>query len=270
MLDSLRGLASVIGASVARCAGVTLLLACLAACSRKAEEASGSAGPLRLAVASNFAGTAEQLKAAFMKAHPGTQVEISAGATGKLYAQIKNGAPFHVFLSADAERPRQLETEGLGVKGTRALYALGRLVLYGPAVRHPDDGSVDLRAGDFKHLSIANPESAPYGVAAQQVLEKLGLLRALSPRITRGENITQAFQFVESGGAEIGFVALSSLGAHPKHPFWRIPQNFYAPIEQEAILLKPGADQPRAREFVEFLKTPEARELIQHAGYATE
>jgi len=249
-----------------------LLLASLAlGCSRQPSEADANRalGPVRIAVASNFAGTAEQLARAFEKLHPGAKVEISAGASGKLYAQITHGAPFHIFLSADAERPQKLASEGHAVASSRVHYALGRLVLVGSALKPGADGPSVLKQGDFKHLSIANPKTAPYGVAAQQVLTKLGLWAELEPRLVRGENITQAYQFVTSGGAELGLVALSSV-LQDKSPRWEVPPAFHAPIQQDAVLLTPGTKHALADDFMGFLESAEAKTMIRAAGYGTE
>jgi molybdate transport system substrate-binding protein len=227
------------------------------------------AGVLRVAVAANFADVARDLADDYAKAHGG-RVELSVGSTGKLTAQIENGAPFHVFLSADEARPADLEARGLAVKGSRFTYAVGRLALYGPGLAHPDDGTLDLRAGHFEHLAIANPETAPYGRAARETLEALGLWRALGPRAARGENIAQAFQFVESGAAELGFVALSSVGRGAQHHYWVVPESNHAPIRQDAVLLSAGEKLDAARGFLEFLRSASARRRIERAGYVTE
>jgi molybdate transport system substrate-binding protein len=249
------------------------LLACsiLPCCSREPGEVEKSRvqTPLRVAVAANFSGPATQLGRAFEQQHPGTKVELSSGSSGKLYAQIANGAPFDVFLSADADRPKKLETQGLAVVGSRKLYALGKLVLVGSALKSSSDGESVLRTGEFKHLAIANPDTAPYGVAAQQVLVKLGLWEKLQPRIVRGESITQAHQFVTSGSAELGFVALAQVLAD-KVPHWDVPPSFHEPIRQEAVLLEQGTEHPLAADFVTFLQGASARTTILAAGYGTE
>jgi len=224
---------------------------------------------VRVAVAANFADVARALADDYTKAHGG-RVELSVGSTGKLTAQIENGAPFHVFLAADEARPIDLEARGLAVHGSRFTYAVGRLVLYGPGLAHPDDGLVDLRDRRFEHLAIANPKTAPYGRAAEETLEALGLWRSLGPRAARGENIAQAFQFVESGAAELGFVALSSVVHDAKHQYWLVPESYHAPIRQDAVLLRAGEKLEAARGFLDFLKSADARRRIQRAGYATE
>lgn len=240
-----------------------------AGCSRQSsEDAKRASEPVRVAVASNFAGPAAELARAFEKQHPGAKVELSAGASGKLYAQIVNGAPFDIFLSADVERPQQLEAAEHAVRGSRVHYALGRLVLVGPAMRAGVDGPSALENGDFKHLSIANPETAPYGLAAQQVLTKLGLWEKLEPRLVRGENITQTYQFVTSGGAELGFVALS-LMLNDKSPRWEVPPVLHEPIQQDAVLLT-RAKHSLADDFMAFLESAAAKTLIRASGYGTE
>lgn len=234
-----------------------------AACSR-----GGRSGPVGVAVASSFAPVASELGAMF-RDKGGHAISVSSGSTGTLHAQIVNGAPFDAFLSADAERPADLERRGLGVRGSRFAYALGRLALYGPGLSHPDDGLVDLRAGAFRHLSIANPEIAPYGRAAREVLERLGLWAALGPRLVRGQNIAQAQQFVEDGGAELGLVALSAVRVGARHRHFVVPATLHEPIRQEAILLERGARSEGARGFLDYLKGAEARSHIERAGFAT-
>jgi molybdate transport system substrate-binding protein len=218
---------------------------------------------VHVAVATNFAQTARELGDAF-EAELGAKVVVSDGSTGKLYAQIVNGAPFEVFLSADAERPRKLVDEGVAVDGTRFPYALGQLVLWSPdPTRVKDAGALK---GDFRHLSIANPELAPYGAAARETLARLGLWDALQPRLVRGEDIGQAYQFVATGHAELGFVALSQL-ASGGGSRWRVPADHYAPLEQQAVLLARGRDDDAARAFRAFLRGDAARQRIAAAGY---
>lgn len=225
-----------------------------------------AAGSVHAAVATNFLPTARALGEVF-EADRGTAVVWSDGSTGKLYAQIVNGAPFAVFLSADAERPKKLEAEGHAVAGTRRTYALGRLTLYSAKpgfVR----GEVTLRQGDFRHLAIANPELAPYGAAARDVLVRLGLLETLGPRLVRGEDVGQTFAFVASGAAELGFVALSQAIRAGGGSRWDVPAALHAPLEQQAVLLGPGRDDVAARAFLDFLASARARALIESAGYA--
>ena len=226
-----------------------------------------SSDPVRVAVASNFTAAQEKLAVLFTQ-KTGHSIESSYGATGALYSQIVNGAPFQVFLSADADRPQRLETEGLAAPGNRFTYALGVLVLYAPGGIEGGDGEAALRKGAFQHLAICKPELAPYGLAAQQTLEKLGLWEAVQPKLVQGENVTQALQYVVTGNAEMGFVALSQVVAQVPERTWRVPADFYAPIRQDAVLLQLGADHEGAKAFLAFLQSPEARQLIAAAGYA--
>ncbi len=221
---------------------------------------------LHVAVAANFMPVMERLGPRF-EALSGHRLVISYGASGTLYAQLRNGAPFMVFLSADAERPRRLEALKLAAPGSRFTYALGRLVLWSPAaVPGGEDGAV-LERGEFRHLAIANPSTAPYGVAAQQVLEARGVWNAVQKRLVWGENIAQTWQFVASGNAELGFVSRSQLGEQPRGYVWDIPQNLYDPIQQQAILLERGQSDPAAAAFLRFLQSAEARALIRASGY---
>lgn len=222
------------------------------------------AGEVHVAVAANFATTVRALGEAFEK-ESGDTVVVSAGSTGKLYAQIVNGAPYEVFLAADAERPRRLEAEGHAIAGSRLVYALGQLVLWSPDTERVKDASA-LR-GKFRHLAIANPELAPYGAAARDTLRRLGLWDALQPRLVRGEDIGQTYQFVATGNAELGFVALSQVtGAAGSR--WLVPADHHAPLEQQAVLLAPGRDDDAARAFLAFLQGDAARTMIEAAGYA--
>lgn len=218
-----------------------------------------------VAVAANFTRPAEEIGAAFT-AKTGDRVAFSFGATGALYAQISQGAPFEVFLSADNKRPAQAVTEGFGVEGTVFTYAVGKVVLYSPAI-DVTDGPAALRAGAFQHIAIADPKTAPYGTAALETVEKLGLTEAISAKQVTGENITQTLQFIESGNAELGFVALSQVVDKPATQVWIVPVDDYAPILQDAVLLKAGEADPAARAFVEFLKGPEAAAIIEKFGY---
>lgn len=222
------------------------------------------AGEVHVAVATNFAATARALGAAFAREQDDTVV-VSEGSTGKLYAQIVNGAPYEVLLAADAERPARLEAGGQAIAGTRFPYALGQLVLWSPDAGRVEGASA-LR-GDFRHLAIANPELAPYGAAALDTLRGLGLWDALQPRLVRGEDIGQTYQFVATGNAELGFVALSQVaGAGGSR--WLVPADHHAPLEQQAVLLGPGRDDGAARAFLGFLRSDAARRTIAAAGYA--
>ncbi|MGG7567294.1 molybdate ABC transporter substrate-binding protein [Rhodovulum sp. DZ06] len=222
-----------------------------------------------VAVAANFADTARFLAAEY-GARSGHQVTIASGSTGKIYAQIKAGAPFHAFLSADAERPRLLVEEGLAVPDSRFTYALGRLVLWSAdPERIGPDGAATLSAQDYPRLAIANPRLAPYGLAAQQVLEKLGLWDALQPKLARGENIGQAYAMTASGAAPLGFVAAAQAGAGPKGSAWAPPPEMYDEIRQDAVLLRSGAQNEAAKGFLAYLDLGYARGLIRDAGYGT-
>ena len=224
------------------------------------------AAEIRVAVATNFSETMRALVALFEQSSEHT-VLISAGSTGNHYAQIRNGAPFEAFFSADVERPMLLEQEGIAVANSRFRYAVGRLVLWSPRADFVDaDGRV-LETGAFRFLAIANPELAPYGAAAREVLMARNLWSSLQPKLVQGQDIGQAYSFVYTGNAELGFVAYSQL----KKPadaiagsYWMVPENLHRPIAQEAVLLR---DVPAAREFVEFVKSPAAREVIRSYGY---
>ncbi len=220
------------------------------------------------AVAANFIKPMKEVVARFEE-KTGHKVTLSFGSTGKLYAQIRNGAPFDLFLSADSTTPAKLEQEGLGVAGSRFTYATGRLALWSPKEGYVDQGGEVLKKGDFRHVAIANPKTAPYGVAARQVLEGMGLWAGIGPRIVQGENIAQTHQFVASGNAELGFIALSQAkdAADAGGSLWVVPQALYSPIEQDAILLQHGKDNSAARKLLAYLKGDEARAVIKAYGY---
>lgn len=219
---------------------------------------------VHVAVATNFAATCRQLAGAFTTATQ-HEVLISEGSTGKLAAQIAHGAPFDVFLAADAARPAKLEADHHAVAGTRFTYALGRLVLWSARDGFVRDASV-LRGEGFAHLAIANPELAPYGAAAREVLQQLGVWEHVLPKLVRGEDVGQTFHFVSTGNAELGLVALSQLGGAGGSR-WIVPANLHAPIEQQAVLLVAGQRDPAASAFLAFLDGATARDLIERAGY---
>ncbi len=224
------------------------------------------ADTIHAAVASNFQRTMKALAPIF-EARTGHRLVISWGATGRLYAQIVNGAPHQVFLAADTARPARLERDGRAVPGTRFTYAEGRLMLCGSAPALRTKGLKVLTEGKFDRLAMANPRLAPYGRAAREMLEHLGLAETLRPRIVRGENIGQTFHFVRSGAADLGLVALSQVLALPERErpaCTPVPGNLHAPILQQAVLLK---DTPATRAFLDFLRSPEAREIIRRHGY---
>jgi molybdate transport system substrate-binding protein len=223
------------------------------------------AAEVSAAVAANFTKPAEELGAAFT-AKTGDTVTFSFGATGALYTQLTQAAPFDVFLSADNKRPAQAVTEGFGVDGTVFTYAIGKVVLYSPTI-DVTDGVAVLAGGAFEHLSVADPKTAPYGAAGMEVLAKLGLTDALTPKIVTGENISQALQFIDSANAELGFVALSQVIGKPETQIWRVPAEDYSPILQDAVLTKEGEDNPAAKAFLEFLQSAEGTAIIEKYGY---
>jgi molybdate transport system substrate-binding protein len=220
---------------------------------------------VQVAVAANFSKVAEEIGMAF-KAKTGHDVKLSPGATGALYTQITQGAPFTVFLAADNKRPTQAVKEGFGVDGTVFTYAIGKSVLYSPTI-DVTDGAAVLKAGSFQHIAIAEPKAAPYGAAAMEVLDKLGLTDAIAPKVVTGENITQTQQFVDSGNAELGFVALSQVIDKPAAQVWRVPAELYSPILQDAVLLKTGENDDAAKAFLQFLQSDEAHAIIEKYGY---
>jgi len=217
-------------------------------------------------VASNFSSTARDISEQFAK-ETGFRVRITTASTGKLYAQILNGAPFDVLLAADAERPRRLETAGVGISGTRFTYALGALVLWS---RQVDDCRDALRRQDGGRIAIANPETAPYGEAAKSFLQQSGLWGSLGDRLVVGENISQTLHFAASGNAQLGFVARAQLQAPSLPPAscsWPVPETMHAAIDQQAILLRRGSDAEGAKRFLEFLRSNAGRAIILRHGY---
>ena len=239
--------------------GMILMLLLLCAGGARADNIS-------IAVASNFANTLKDIAALFEQ-QSSHRVTLVHGSTGKHYAQIRHGAPFEVFFAADVERPRLLEEQGIAQPGSRFTYALGKLVLWSPVEGKVDREGRVLIDGDFYRLAIANPGLAPYGRAAEQILRLLGAWDLLQSRIVRGENIGQAYQFVSSGNAQLGFVAYSQLkqsGPVIGGSYWDVPQSMYAPIEQQAVLLK---DNDAAHEFLAFIKSRHAMDIIRAHGY---
>lgn len=236
-----------------------------------AVSASGTAAgaaETNVAVAANFTAAANDIAAAFEKA-TGHKAILSFGSSGKLYTQIVNGAPFQVFLSADDIRPAQAEKEGFGVAGSHFTYAIGKLVLYSadPALVY-GEGAVLSKPGGFEKIAIANPETAPYGAAAVEVLKAKGLYDSLSAKIVQGDSIAQAHQFIATGNAQLGFVALSQVVGEKTGSQWLVPDDLYRPIRQDAVLLKTGEGNEAASAFFAFLKGPEARKIIEGYGYA--
>ena len=219
-----------------------------------------------VAVAANFTRVAEELAPIF-SAETGHDVTYSFGATGQLYTQITQGAPFEVLLAADDVRPTQAVTDGLGVNGTVFTYAIGALALYSTSL-DLTDGKAVLETGAFDKLAIADSETAPYGRAAVETLMALGLLEQLTPRLVTGENISQTLQFIETGNAELGFVAASQVIG--KSSIWLVPADLYEPIRQDAVLLKTGGANPAATAFIAFLKSEKAVAVIEASGYVVE
>lgn len=223
------------------------------------------AAEVSAAVAANFTRPAEELGAAFAE-RTGDTVKFSFGSTGQLYTQITQAAPFDVFLAADNKRPTQAVVEGFGVEGTVFTYAVGKVVLYSLTIDLMNGAAV-LAANAFEHLSVADPKTAPYGAAGLEVIDKLGLADALAPKIVTGENISQALQFIESGNAELGFVALSQVIDRPASQVWRVPAEDYSPILQDAVLTKQGESNEAAKAFLAFLRSEEGRAIIESYGY---
>ncbi|WP_250455241.1 molybdate ABC transporter substrate-binding protein [Caballeronia sp. ATUFL_M2_KS44] len=231
--------------------------------------ASAFAGEVQVAVAANFTAPVQAIAADFEK-DTGNKVVASYGATGQFYAQIKNGAPFEVFLAADDTTPAKLENEGMTVPGSRFTYATGALALWSAKDGYVDANGDVLKKNAFTHLAIANPKAAPYGLAATQALEKLGLTQAVSSKIVEGQNISQAQQFIATGNAELGFVALSQIyknGKITSGSAWIVPASLHEPIKQDAVILEKGKDNPVAKQFTDYLKGPKAAAVIKSFGY---
>jgi molybdate transport system substrate-binding protein len=227
--------------------------------------APAQAAQTNVAVAANFADAAKEIAAIF-KQKTGHEAVLSFGASGQFYTQITQGAPFQVFLSADDSRPKKLIEDGLAVPDSRFTYAIGKLVLWSksPGIV---TGEETLKAAAFAKLSICNPAAAPYGLAAVETMKSLNLYESLKPKLVEGATITQAYQFVETGNAELGFVALSQLTGRDAGSRWVVPQALYDPIRQDAVLLKSGAANEAASAFIAFLRSPEARSIIERYGY---
>ncbi|MFC4276373.1 molybdate ABC transporter substrate-binding protein [Achromobacter aloeverae] len=231
--------------------------------------ATAHAGEVQVAVAANFTAPVKAIAAEFEK-ETGNKVVAAFGATGQFYAQIQNGAPFEVFLAADDSTPAKLESEKRIVPGSRFTYATGALALWSAKEGYVDDQGEVLKKNQFKHLSIANPKAAPYGLAAVQTLEKLGLAQAVKDKIVEGQNITQAQQFIATGNAELGFVALSQIykdGKVTGGSAWVVPASMHEPIRQDAVILDKGGANPVAKAFADYLKGPKAAAIIKSYGY---
>lgn len=227
------------------------------------------AAEVKVAVAANFAKTLEEITVQFEK-DTGHKVLATPGATGKFYAQIVNGAPFEVFISADDETPRKLAKEAKAIAETQFTYAIGTLALWSPDTNLVDQGGGVLKTDKFKFIAIANAKVAPYGQAAVQTMLKLGLLTKLEPRVVQGENIAQTYQFVTSGNAQLGFVALSQITENGKvksGSAWIVPQEFHDQIKQDVILLNNGKDSIAAKALLDYLKSDKAKKIIASYGY---
>jgi len=228
-----------------------------------------SAEDVQVAVAANFTAPMKAIAAAFEK-DTGHKARLAFGSSGKFYAQIRNGAPFQVLLSADDETPARLEREGMAVPGTRFTYAVGRLALWSAQAGAVDGRGEVLRKGGYKHVAIANPKLAPYGAAAVEVMQRLGVVEAVRPKLVQGENIAQTHQFVASGNAELGFVALSQITRDGKltgGSAWIVPGDLYTPIRQDAVILAAGKGNAAASALMAYLGSEKAKAVIRAYGY---
>jgi molybdate transport system substrate-binding protein len=231
--------------------------------------AAATAGEVGVAVAANFTVPAQKIAAAFERA-TGHKAVLAFGSTGRFHAQVRNGAPFHVLLAADDETPQRLEQEGLAVPGTRFTYATGRLVLWSATPGRVDAQGAVLRQGGDAKIAIADPRLAPYGAAAMQAMQALGLAQSLAPRLVQGESIAQAHQFTATGNAPLGFVALAQVmagGRIATGSGWVVPAHLHAPIRQDAVLLAAGKGNPAAPAFLAFLRSDAARAIVRAHGY---
>lgn len=228
------------------------------------------AAEVLVAVAANFAAPMQKIAPLFEQV-TGHKAILSFGATGSFYAQIKNGGPFQVLLSADDETPLKLEKEGLGIVGSRFTYATGKLVLWSKQPGKVDDAGHILKTGDFQRLALANPKLSPYGMAAHETLTKLGFLQTVQAKIVQGDNIAQTYQFVFSQNAQLGFVALSQVYADGKiaqGSAWVVPSHLHSPLQQDALLLNAGKNNPAAQALMDYLKSDKAKNIIKAYGYA--
>ncbi len=240
-----------------------LILSLLAIAGARADE-------VQVAVAANFTGPMQVISALFEK-DTGHKAVLSFGATGKFYAQITNGAPFEVLLSADDETPARLVKEGHGVNGSNFTYAIGKLVLWSANPKLVDAKGEILKKGGFKHLALANPKTAPYGAAGMQTMTRLGVAETIKPLIVQGENISQTHQFISTGAAELGFVAYSQVIKNDQigsGSGWIVPEKLYDPIRQDAVILAKGKDKAAAAALLNYLKGPKAIAVIKSFGYS--
>lgn len=242
-----------------------LLLSALSCCL----SLTARAGEIQVAVAANFTAPMQKIAAEFER-DTGHKAVLAFGSTGKFYSQVRNGAPFDVLLAADDEIPARMEKEGLAVPGSRFTYAVGKMVLWSPKLGYVDDQGEVLKKGGFAHLALANPKLAPYGAAAMEAMTRLGVADALQARLVQGENIAQAFQFVQSGNAELGFVALSQVyrdGRIASGSAWIVPPGLYSPIRQDAAILAKGRGNAAAEALMKYLRSVKAKAVIRSYGY---
>ncbi len=229
-----------------------------------------SAEDIHIAVAANFTAPMKTIAENFERS-TGNKLALSFGATGQFYAQIKQGAPYDILLAADAATPARMEQEGLAVAGSRFTYASGKLVLWSSNPAEVDNAGAILKIGKFAHIALANPKLAPYGAAAVEVLTHLGLMQTLAPKFVMGEDISQTFQFVSTGNAELGFVALSQVykqGSISSGSGWIVPAALYTPIRQDAVLLNRARSNPVAQALLKYLESEPAKAVIRDYGYA--
>lgn len=222
-----------------------------------------------VAVAANFLLPMQQIAIAFEK-ETGHRVQAAFGSTGKFYAQIRNGAPFELLLAADEATPQRLVSEGAALADTLRVYAVGRLVLWSAQPGLVDSAGAVLQQGRFRHLALADPKLAPYGAAGLETMKALGVHGALQDRLVVGESIAQAYQFVASGNAELGFVALSQVLGNGKADgaYWLVPQRLYSPIRQSAVVLAPGRGHAACLALLNYLQSDPARAIIASYGYS--
>ena len=231
--------------------------------------AAAQAEVVQIAVAANFTAPARALAEIFART-TGHEAKLSFGATGAFYTQIKNGAPFDILLAADDERPIRLEKEGDTVPGSRFTYAIGQLVLWSAKPGFVDGEGAVLKGGNFNKIAIANPKLAPYGAAAVETVDKLGLAAALTPKLVTGESIGQTYNFIATGNAELGFVALAQVldgGKLKSGSMWVVPAKYHAPIIQDAVILKRAAANPAAKAWMALMRSPNTQDFIRSYGY---
>ena len=228
-----------------------------------------AADEVPVAVAANFTAPMQQIAIEFHK-DTGHTAQLSFGSTGKFYAQISSGAPFEVLLAADSATPARLVSEGNAVAASQFTYAIGKLVLWSPKPGLVDQKGSVLTSATVAHIAYCNPKLAPYGAAAVEAMKSLGVLDTVQPKLVQGESIAQAFQFVASGNADVGFVALSQVfkdGKISEGSSWVVPSNLYSPIRQDAVILAKGRDRPAAKALIDYLKSDKSKAIIHSFGY---